>query len=76
MLINYTTEQANTNANPPSRAPMVLGVNTALLSIAVLFVTLRLIVKGKLGKLAIEDALIVISTVRIPWSSFIPERTF
>lgn len=62
MLINYTTKD-NAAAAPPDRAPMVLGFNFTLLAVAVLFVSLRLLVKGKHGRLAIEDALIVISTV-------------
>lgn len=64
MLIYYTIKDTP-DASPPNRAPMVLAVNFALLGIAVLFVGLRLVVKSKLGRLAIEDALIVVSTVWI-----------
>lgn len=62
MLINYTTADP-LHTSPPSRAPLVLGVNYALLFVVMLFVGARLVVKGKLGKLGIEDVLIVISTV-------------
>lgn len=63
MLIHYTTAQGALDSAPASRAPLVLGVNYSLLAISVTCVTLRIIVKAKLGKLMVEDALIVASTV-------------
>lgn len=45
---------------------MVLGVNYALLFVAVLLVSARIVAKSNLRKLAVEDALIVISTVYLP----------
>lgn len=63
MLIHYTTAQGALDSAPASRASLVLGVNYSLLAISVTCVTLRIIVKAKLGKLMVEDALIVASTV-------------
>ncbi|KAL0638697.1 hypothetical protein Q9L58_002275 [Maublancomyces gigas] len=63
MLLDYTTTQTDLDPNPPSRVPLALAVNIPLIAIAVLVVTLRLIVKGRLKKLAIEDALIVPPTL-------------
>lgn len=73
MLIGYTTTRTDLEPSPPSRVPLTLAVNIPLLAIAVLVVTLRLIVKGRLKKLAIEDALIVPPTVWIPPSLFVLE---
>lgn len=63
MLIHYTTEQDAVKGSPPSMAPLVLGVNYSLLAIASVMVGCRILVKAKLGKLAIEDGLIVLTTV-------------
>lgn len=63
MLIHYTSGQDPTTYRAPTRAPIVLGVGYSLLSLSVVIVSLRIIVKARLGKLAIEDALIVMATV-------------
>lgn len=64
MYFNFTTEQDPTEVGPPpTRAPMVLAVMSPLLAVAVLMVASRVFVGVKLGKLAIEDALIVAATV-------------
>lgn len=76
MLIDYTTTRTDIESSPPSRVPLTLAINIPLLVIAVLVVTLRLIVKGRLKKLAIEDALIVPPTVWIPPSLFVLERMY
>lgn len=67
MIIDFTggVESATqNNGSPETRAPMVLGINYTLLSIAVLIVSSRILVKAKLRKLAVEDAFIVAATVR------------
>lgn len=61
MLANITNYDTQGN-----RAPMGLAINYMLVSIALLMVGCRILVKAKLGKLGIEDALIVISMVRSP----------
>lgn len=66
MLPLVITEQDEINNTHGSRAPLGLGVNYILMSIALLMVGCRMLVKGKLGKLGIEDALILISMVRSP----------
>lgn len=73
MMINYTTEQGAIPRSPASMAPVFLGVCYSLSTIAVTMVTCRILVKAKLKKLAIEDLLIIISTVRYCFfPSFLP----
>lgn len=51
-------------ASPPiTRAPLLLGLSFALLSVALLFVAARIIVKWKLKQLGKEDVFIVMSAV-------------
>lgn len=67
MALNFTTgidDATHKNGPPETRAHLVLGVNYALLAVAVLVVSSRILVKAKLRKLVMEDSLIVASTVR------------
>lgn len=63
MLIHYTSGSGSVNHNVPSRAPTVLAVGYSMIFIASVIVIMRITVKAKLGKLMIEDALIVVATV-------------
>lgn len=73
MYFNFTTDLAPNGGTPPTRAHLVLGVNSPLLAVVILVVTSRIFVKARLGKLAFEDGLIVLSTVGlISFMSVVP----
>lgn len=63
MYFNFTTDLTANEGPPPTRGNLVLTVISPLLAIAILVVTSRIFVKAKLGKLGLEDVLIVLSTV-------------
>lgn len=61
MLVNF---DSNTPLDGhPSRAPVVLAVMIPVYIIALILVAMRVLVKGKLRKLGVEDVFIVIATV-------------
>lgn len=66
MLLDYLRYQFETPINPPTRAPLLLSIAFSLFFLALLFVSARLLVNWKLGRLGREDALIATSTVRYP----------
>lgn len=63
MFLNFDSGTLTDSAPPPTRAPLVLGVGFSLQIIVVFFVSARIIVKAKLGKLGVEDVLIIIASV-------------
>lgn len=63
MFLNFDSGSAAAAAAPPSRAPVVLGVSISLYIVTIVFVSAQIVVKGKLGKLGIEDILISIAAV-------------
>lgn len=62
MFLNFDSGSAAAAA-PSSRAPVVLGVSISLYIVAIVFVSAQIVVKGKIGKLGIEDMLISIAAV-------------
>lgn len=64
MFLNFNSGSVPDATDPPSRAPVVLGVSISLYIVAIVFVSAQILVKGKLGKLGIEDMLISVASVR------------
>lgn len=50
--------------DPPSRAPMVVAVNTTMVSIAFCFVALRIFTRLRLTTIGVDDILICFGWVR------------
>lgn len=66
-MLDYQSESVlRMHPNPVTRAPLLLGISFSLYFVALIFVSLRILVKSKLGKLGMEDVLIVISAVCSP----------
>lgn len=64
MYLNFTKKEDPTeDGSHSTRAPMIIAVMSSLLAVAVLMVASRIFVGAKLGRLAIEDAVIVVATV-------------
>lgn len=64
---NYQSESfSHVHPHPVTRAPLLLSICFSLHFVALIFVSLRILVKSKLGKLGMEDVLIVISAVCFP----------
>lgn len=66
MLLDYLHYRSETPIDPPTRAPLLLGVSFSLYFLALSFVGARLFVNWKLGRLGREDALIAASSVCCP----------
>lgn len=63
MLLNFNSVIPDDTASPQTRARIVLGVIFPLHVLAITFVFARVLVKAKLRKLGVEDALIVLALV-------------
>lgn len=63
MLLDFDSIIPDYTGSPPTRAHIVLGVIFPLHILAVTLVCARVLVKAKLRKLGVEDALIVMALV-------------